>query len=814
MGNDLCDVNNDGRVDILSMDMLPKDYNILVKSQTEDPYDIFFMKQNLGFGHQYSRNTLQLNNGDDTFSEIGMYSGIYASDWSWSALIADFNLDQNQDIFISNGIPKRPNDLDYVKFMSDSVVHNANLKYGQSADLSLIDKMPELKIPNVIYAGRPNLKFEDVSEAWGLGLDSYSSGSAYGDFDNDGDLDLVVNNTNDEAFFFENLTIVSGKETNARFLKFQLQGPGKNTKAIGAKVILKMESGAQQLKEVYATRGFQSSVSTDLHFGIAANDEVQSVTVIWPDGKSTLLTDIKLNSTLQLSYSTSQKELPISAEIITPIIQQKASPLDFTHHENKSFNEFSREPLMPHAQSSEGPAIAIGDVDGNGLEDIYIGGAKHQTSVLYLQQASGFVLSEQGVFLQDSIQEEVQAEFIDFDNDGDLDLAVLTGGNEFYRDNEEREPKLYINHNGQFEKIENPFNTLNITGGAMAWCDYNKDGKLEVFFAARAIPWAYGKPADGFLMKQNEYGTYSIDMNLSPIFSDLGNIKDAKWADLNGDGFEDLIVAGEWGPIRIFFNNEGHGFTELKDQELLNASGMWNTLEVLDVNQDGRLDIIAGNLGTNTKLTASYAHPMRMYVKDFDQNKSSENLIYTYREGEYKLFANKDEITKQLNVLKKKFNSYHTYANASQAEIIPHNWKKDAILREVKELRSAVFLNSADGFKMMPLPKEAQFAPINDLYVQDLNADGKVDLITGGNYYNVHTQIGKYDSSYGNAFLNNGDGTFQVLTAQASGLKVKGQISKIKSIHYKNKDYLLFARNNSSIAWLFLSLNSYLSTLD
>ena len=801
MGNDLADINNDGLVDILSMDMLPKDYEILVKSQTEDPFDIFFMKQRLGYGYQYSRNTLQLNNGNNTFSEIGLYSGIYASDWSWSALVADFNYDQQQDIFISNGIPKRPNDLDYVKFMSDSAASYANLKYGNNADLSLIDKMPELKIPNLLYSGSSDLKFDDVSKEWGLGINSYSSGSAYGDLDNDGDLDLIVNNTYDEAFLFENLTINQKQEVTVRFLKFQLQGSEKNTAAIGSKIILEMKSGEKLLKEVYTTRGFQSSVSSDIHFGIGEEDEIESILIIWPDGNTTPISDYTLNSTIKSSYSASEKNNFQEPTITAPFIKTLASFIDFQHLENKSFNEFAREPLIPHSQSSEGPAFAIGDVDGDGLEDVYIGGAKHQPSGLFLQRPDGFIKSEQAIFRQDSIQEEVRAEFIDFDKDGDLDLAVLTGGNEFYKDNIELEPKLYRNQDGQFEKVEYPFNNLKMTGGAMAWTDYNKDGKLDVFFAARAIPWQYGKPASGYLLEQNQKGGFTINMDIISPFVELGAIKDAVWSDLDNDGYEDLIVAGEWGPVRVFYNDSGTGFTESKDKELINSNGMWNALAIADVNKDGRMDIIAGNLGTNTKLHASTAHPMKMYVKDFDENESSENLIYTYREGEYKLFANKDDITKQLNVLKKKYNSYYTYATASQDEIIPNAWKRNALLREVKELRSCVFINEESGFIKVPLPLEAQFAPINDFLVWDVNGDGKDDLISGGNYYDVHTQIGKYDASYGGIYLNNSDGTFSTLSNHDSGLAIKGEIRHIRKITFQEKNYLLFARNNMSIGF-------------
>lgn len=800
MGNDLADINNDGLIDVLSMDMLPRDYKILVKSQTEDPFDIFTMKQSLGYGYQYSRNTLQLNNGDGTFSEIGMYSGLHATDWSWSALIADFDFDQTQDVFVSNGISKRPNDLDYIKFMSDNASKNARLKYGSNTDLSLLEKMPELKIPNFAFSGSDDLKFRNVSKEWGLQQPSYSSGSAYADFDNDGDIDLVVNNTFDHAFLYENTTVL-GDQIKNDFLKVELQGPQDNQQAVGAKICAAMESGEVQVREVFLTRGFQSSVSNQVFFGVRKGDAIASLTVAWPSAGVQRIVDFEINTTVQVNYDESRlltvPKVPASGKAF----QNMDSLLDFSHKENTSFNEFSRERLIPHSQSSEGPAIAVGDVNGDGWDDIYMGGAKHQAAALFVQTANGFSRSEQPAFEEDIVQEDVDAIFLDYDGDGDLDLVVLTGGNEFFRGEAETQPKLYRNDDGMFFKVSYAFNGISLTGGAMAWTDFDEDGRLDVFFGGRAVTWSYGARANSFFLQQNEEGTFTINTEITKELVEFGLTKDAKWADMNDDGYPDLITVGEWGAIQVLINEGGKSLrNQTEEFGLSKSGGMWNSLEVTDLNDDGRPDIVAGNLGTNTKLNADEDHPMKMYVGDFDENGKTENLIYTFVDSEYKLFANKDDITNQLIVLKKKYNSYNDYSEAEQDEIVPSRWLQKSVESKVYELRSCVFLNANNGFKKVPLPIEAQFSPVNAIHLADVNDDNKIDLITGGNYRDVHTQIGKYDASYANVFLNNGDGTFETFKNGESGLQVKGEVRHIREINLDGAKYLLFARNNMPVA--------------
>ena len=802
MGNDIADINNDGYPDVFSADMLPSDYQVLKASQTEDNFQIFDMKRRLGYGYQYSRNTLQLNNGNSTFSEIGLYAKLAATDWSWCPLIADFDLDGKQEIFITNGIVKRPNDLDYLNYViaDQQRATRSNEGVTRLEDMKVIDLMPELKIANALFTQTADLIFEDQAQAWGLGDLTYSSGAAYADFDNDGDLDLVINNTNEEALLYRNNTLANDAENEARFINIKLENRGANPNGVGSKINLILEDGQIISRELFASRGFQSSVSSIIHIGLPEDARISELSIRWPDQTRQIVENPILNQLNVVSKSGSTKRDETLIGETQFLSLDSLTGLTYTHIENTSFNEFVREALILHSQATDGPGIAVGDMDGNGYEDVYIGGAKGQSGKLYLQFNGEFKLSQQDVFEQDKLQEDVQAEWVDIDSDGDLDLAVLTGGNEFYRGEEALKPKIYLNKDGQLIRKSNAFNGINLTGGAMAFNDFNKDGFVDAFVGGRVKQWNYGIFPDSYFLINDGEGNLILDTDITSSMSQLGMVRDAAWGDIDGDGWDDLVVAGDWFPVAIFIS-DGQSLKKAdpRDYGLEKNNGYWSSIQLEDLNSDGRLDMILGNLGTNTKITASADKPMQMFIKDFDDNGKIEHLIYTYREGEYKLFPTKDELTSQLISLKKKFVNYQEYSRAAQDEIIPSEWKNGAIKREIHELRSCIFINSDEGWIKQPLPMQAQLSPIHSIHVLDIDGDDRLDLLTGGNLYAVSTQIGKYDGSYGNVFLNAGDGSFNSISNKLSGIDIKGEVRAIQSLKYQDKEVLLFAINNGGI---------------
>lgn len=803
MGNDMGDLNNDGLLDIVTLDMLPEKYENLKASDAEDPINIYNYKLNYGYNYQFSRNALQLNLGNNKFSDIGMLSGIYATDWSWATLVADYDLDGYKDIFISNGIPRRLNDLDYIKFISNDIAVQMRLESGQvnAKDLALIEKMPIIKIPNYLYRNKGDLTFENMAGKWGLNTPTFSSGSAYADLDNDGDLELIVNNTDDIAQIYKNLTREKKPQNN--YLKIKFEGDSLNRFGIGAKIIAPTKYG-NLTQELYTTRGFQSAVNPEMILGLGEMKSLDSITVIWGNQKYQTLKNVKANQTLIVK----QKEA--KGKFQYPEIQQdkyifedisKDSLINFIHKEN-NFVEFNREALMPHMVSTEGPALAIGDVDGDGKEDIFVGGAKHQTSKLFLQTENGFASLKDNPFSADSVAEDVKAEFIDIDNDKDLDLLVLTGGNEFFGKSENMLPRLYLNDGkGNFTKKKDAFKEIYLTGGALALSDFDKDGDIDIFIGARAVPWKYGITPKSYLLQNDGKGNFK---NITAQFPDLqkvGLVKSAVWGDLDKNGYLDLVVVGEWFPIAIFSNEKGK-LTKINPEKsgLQFTNGFWNEVKLSDIDKDGDLDLIAGNMGLNSKLKASKEQPMEMLVGDFDKNEQTEQLLYTYHQGEKRLFATKDEITKQLTMVNKKFLSYRDYAKAKSEVIIEPEKLKDALKLNIYEMQSCIFRNEGNfQFKTIPLPIEVQFSTVNSILLQDFNGDKIEDLLIGGNFYDCNIQMGRYDASYGSLLVNDGKGNFKLVPNRETNLNLIGQIRAMRFLKFGNEKFILAARNKATV---------------
>ncbi|HYF70029.1 MAG TPA: VCBS repeat-containing protein [Ohtaekwangia sp.] len=806
MGVDCADFNNDGFPDLLTMDMLPEDPLILKSSAAEEAFDIYNFKIQYGYNHQFSRNNLQLNNQDGTFSEIGIFAGVHATDWSWSGLFADFNLDGNKDIFVSNGILRRPNDLDYINYMNtDSVQQRMGTLEEQ--DLHIIKKMPQMKLSNFLFVNGGDSTFSNRSKDWGLDQSSYSNGAAYADLDNDGDLDLIVNNIADEAFVYESKFIDKDRKSDQpdpRYIRITLKGSDKNSHAIGAKVYLYYD-GKVQLQECSPTRGFQSSVDYRLTFGTGASDKIDSLVVVWNDGSYQVLTQVKTNQAIVLDQGKANGTfdyavLPKNNNAF--IDKSGALALNYKHEENKLV-EFNREALLPHMLSAEGPASAVGDVNNDGLEDIFLGGGKWSIARIYLQTTQGlFKEPTQALFKQDSTYEDVDAKFFDADSDGDQDLLVVSGGNEFTRESKYRQPRLYLN-DGKGTFLRSVLLPVYATGSCVATHDIDNDGDLDLFLGARAIPWHYGIRPDSYILKNDGKGNFTdVSTAIAPELKGFGFVKDALWADMDGDKDKDLVVAAEWSAITILYNTNGKfQSSSTADTGLEKTNGWWNTVNAFDVDQDGDMDLIAGNLGLNSKLKASQDQPVRLYVSDFDKNDSTDQVLTHFFGGKEYPFNTRDEMTKQMPFLKKRYLSYRKFAEATVSDMFSQEALNNAEQYSAYTFESSIIENLGNGkFKQRALPKAAQFSTVNAVHVADVNKDGHADLVLAGNFYRVNIQLGRYDASYGLILTGDGKGNFQSLPAHQSGFSVNGEVRSLQSITVGGTNFILAIRNNDTVA--------------
>jgi hypothetical protein len=798
MGNDLVDINNDGLIDIISLDMLPEDYESSKASATEDPLEIADLKRSYGYKHQYSRNTLQLNRGKGKFSEIGMLAGVHATDWSWAALGADFDNDGHTDTFITNGIYRRTNDLDYTHFISRKDIQERLRGRLTEADLKLADRAPSVNIPNYMYRNRGSLFFEDVSEEWGFDQPTFSSGAASVDLDNDGDLDLVTNNVNQRASVYRNMTRERFPNA-ANYLKVRFNGPQGNRFGIGARITIPRDDNNVIMRELYPVRGFQSSVEPVLHAGLDSLEVIPELHVRWPNGKRQTLRNIRTGQTLTIDYRDAgdpPKEGPATAAVA--LFEEIAARLGISYkHEENSFNEFNREALMPHMVSREGPALAVGDVDGNGREDLFVGGAKRQPGSLLIQQQNGtFKEKKVAAFQEDFINEDVDAHFVDFTGDGNLDLLVVSGGNEYSGTSEYMLPRLYVNDGaGNFRRDPGRLPRIWLTGSVAAVGDVNGDGLPDIFLGARAVPWSYGtKPTSYLLINQGD-GYFETDTTgFGKRFSDLGLVTGAQWADMNGDGRPDLVVAAEWSNLKIVYN------AGERTVEIPGSSGLWNTLTLADLDNNGRPDILAGNLGLNSKFKASDTAPLRMYVNDFDGNGTIEQIItWIDRGGRERLFATKDELARQLPAIGRTFGTYRGFAAAGLYEVVHRRLLDRAVQYSVNELRSAVFYNRPDGFSKVALPVTSQFSPIRDFLVTDLNGDGVPDVISAGNFHDANIQRGRYDADYGNVLINDGNGRLQHLPNRDIDWYLEGQVRRIEVIRIGEMPVVVVAENDGPL---------------
>jgi hypothetical protein len=810
MGVDAADFNNDGMQDIVTLDMLPEREDILKTSANAESFNVYNMKLQAGYHPQFARNNLQLNRGMGKFSEIGHLAGVFATDWSWSPLFADLDNDGWKDLYITNGIYRRPNDLDYINYVGNEAIQ-ASLARGDSNTVkSVLRHMPQIPLPNYAFRNNHDLTFTNMAEAWGLAQPGFSNGAVYADLNNSGSLDLVVNNINAPASIYRN----HSREINKNhYLTVQLRGSAPNTAGIGTRVEIR-QHGAMQVLEQEPTRGFLSSVDPRLHFGLGASKQIDSLTVIWPNRRFETLTNLTGDTTITLSQQDATQPYQYAdrastkgqrANAAKPLFSDVTSKtgVDFKHEEN-TFFDYNREPLMPHLLSTEGPALAVGDVNGDGLDDFYVGGAKWQSGKLFIQQSNGtFRSTNQPAFAADSLNEDVDAVFFDANGDGYQDLFVVSGGNEFWGNAEALRPRLYLNDgHGNFQKARNALPDIFENGSCVVVGDFNGDGAPDLFVGSRVVARSYGLIPKSYLLQNDGHGHFTdVTLDKAPQLSEAGMVSSAAWTDYDHDGKLDLIVAGEWMPVRVFHQENGKFVDRTKEAGLSDTNGWWNSVAAVDLRGTGRQDLVLGNLGLNSYLRASRTEPARLYINDFSHTGGLEQILTFYKNGVSYPLAGRDELVNKIPSLKSKYPTYRDFGASRIEDIFPAADLKSATVREAYTFASSVALNNGNGtFTVRPLPTEAQFAPIYASLAQDFDGDGHVDLLVGGNFYGVPPVLGRYDASYGLVLRGKGDGRFEPVSMEESGVVIDGQVRRIKSLRgAKGQRLIVIARNNDKV---------------
>ncbi len=815
MGVDAADFNNDGKPDLMVLDMLPEREEILKTSINAESFDVYNLKVKAGYWPQYARNTLQLNRGNGRFSEIGYLAGVSATDWSWSALFADLDNDGNKDLFVTNGIYRRPNDLDYINYVGNDAIQASLAKGITEENLSLLEKMPRVPLAKYAFRNNGDLTFTDKAADWGLGQPGFSNGAAYVDLNNSGALDLVVNNVNAPASIYRNR---SRADSGNHSLTVILRGLGGNTAGIGAKVMIRHSDSSagrpgaskMQLLEQMPTRGFQSSVDPRLHFGLGSAKQIDSLIVVWPDRRFQVMTNVAADRILTLSQEDAAGRFAYENQAPRPALFSDVSAsvaVDFRHRENEFF-DYNREPLMPHLLSTEGPALAVGDVNGDGLDDMYVGGAKWQAGQLLIQTAGGQFRPSpsERVFRADSVHEDVDAAFFDADGDGDQDLYVVSGGNEFSDRDEALRDRLYINDGaGNFRRSRESLPDLFENGSSVAAGDFDGDGDLDLFVGARVVSRSYGATPKSHLLENDGTGRFTdVTDRKAEGLSEAGMVSSATWLDYDGDRKLDLIVVGEWMPVRVFRQENGRLVDRTTRAGLAATNGWWNTVTAADLNNDGRKDLVLGNLGHNSYLRASPTEPARLYVRDFFDNGTVEQFLTFYKHGVSYPIAGRDEFVRLMPALRSKYVAFSSFGASRLEDILPATELSKAKVLEARNFASSIAMNKGDGtFELQALPAEAQFAPVYAVLAHDFTGDGHVDLLLAGNFFGVTPSRGRYDASHGLLLRGAGNGRFEPVGIEGSNLVIEGQVRNMGLLRRAAGDRLVVvARNDDKLAFL------------
>ena len=797
MGVDIEDINNDGLQDIYVLDMASNDH---IRSKTLMPsmsVPVFnLLTKHFNFQNQYMYNALQINIGNTTFNNVSQASNMSKTNWSWAGLMIDLNYDENREIFITNGYRKYGSDNDLMKKIRD-----AKKQYHNDVPLEikkkLYNEMPSEKLQNIIFNRVHGLKFENVSNAWGLSDASFSNGAVYADLDNDGDLELITNNMDQEAFLYKNLTV---DKKLGNYLKVETKG---TTSEPFAKVTISYDNKIQ-FTENKRVRGYFSSVERNAYFGVGNTTKIDTVRVVWLNGTFEEKYDVPVNSVLSFNINDAKQVAPKKS--IIPFFKEvdaKELKIAYQHIENE-YNDFEKEILLPYKQSTLGPEIVVADVNGDGTDDLFIGGAANQPATLYIQTKKNFKEAVIPAFIADKHFEDLDAVFFDADNDGDNDLYVVSGGNEFTPFSANYLDRLYINDGkGNFKRSKtNDFTNEKFSGKTVTTIDYDKDGDLDLIVGNRMIPKNYPKPSISFIYRNDNGKFTQVTEDVAPDFMTFGIVNKVIKTDFDNDGWDDFIAVGDWTHIGMFKNKHGV-FEDISSKSGLDKEkGWWFSIAETDINNDGFKDYVIGNIGTNIKFKASKEKPFKVFANDFDSNGTLDIVLSSQYQGEYVPVRGKECSTQQMPFISEKFKSYKEYANASLIDIYGEKLET-AYKNEATNFHSILLINNQDGtFTTKELPAETQTLPILDMISYDINKDGFEDLIVGGNIYNTEVETPRLDNVSGVILLSNKKDNYTLLNRRKTGLYVKGNVKSMRLIHHasKNKDYLLLAKNNGKIS--------------
>ena len=801
MGVDIADFNNDKLLDILQVDMTAKDNRRAKANMASMNPDLFWSTVNSGFHYQYMQNSLQMNNGNlrdslPDFSNISRFAGVSSTDWSWGPLLADLDNDGWKDIFISNGTRREINNRDY--FLQREAENNP---MDSLLERSLA--IPSEKIDNFVFRNEKDLSFKQVNSDWGLSFEGFSNGAVYADLDNDGDLEVVINNIDDPALIFEN----SASES-ANFIKMQFEGPEENRNGLGVKVSLETEDGGQ-FQEHTLSRGFQSSVAPGMHFGLGDEQMINTIKVVWPDGKEQSLSDVKANQEITFRYSEtsieSSEETEGPAMLFSSLSDSTRLPLH--RHQENFYDDFLKEILLPHQTSTFGPNLAVGDLNNDALDDLVIGGSAGYPTAIYLQEADGFKAMPIEVFETDKAFEDMGIEIFDANGDGLNDLYIVSGGNEFEADSDLLQDRLYLNKGRKgFESAGNSLPKMITSGARVHSRDYDQDGDLDLLVCGRLVPGSYPSPADSYLLEnQSEGGETNfkdVTEEKAPMLRKLGMATDAVWTDFDGDGAVDIIIVGEWMPITVLRNNMG-SYEDISKTVLdSDSTGWWFSIEAGDFDKDGDTDYIVGNLGLNYKYKANDEETFDIYYNDFDNSGTNDIVLSYFNGGKKYPLRGRECSSQQMPGIKKKFENYASFSTATLEDVYTTDYLESSLHYQVKSFASVVLRNEAGKLIAESLPNLSQLSSVNKILISDFDQDGYSDAVLAGNLYGSEVETPRNDAGIGVYLKGNGDGSFDAVPARESGFFAPGDVKDMAFIEIGGHPHIVIAKNSDYLQFI------------